>query len=98
MYLRLSLMQGHHHDLAAQAAKKQWAHIDYLEPLARAEVTLHRAHSERHPIRLARFQVIKTLNLRPPVKLVVCGRPPKGTINRNRVLIAPVPSVNALAL
>jgi len=32
-YLKLSFMQDHHQDLAAQAAEKHWSHLDYLERL-----------------------------------------------------------------
>ena len=61
-YLKLSFMQGHHQDLAAQAAKKHWSHVDYLEKLADGEAAMRRDRSIERRIRLARFPVIKTLD------------------------------------
>jgi DNA replication protein DnaC len=61
-YLKLSFMQAQYQDLAAQAAKKHWAHVDYLEKLADGEAALRRDRSIQRRIRLARFPVIKTLD------------------------------------
>jgi len=61
-YLKLSFMQDHHQDLASQAAKKHWSHLDYLEKLADGEASLRRDRSIERRIRLARFPVIKTLD------------------------------------
>ena len=61
-YLKLSFMQDHHQDLATQAAKKHWSHLDYLEKLADGEASLRRDRSIERRIRLARFPVIKTLD------------------------------------
>lgn len=61
-YLKLPFMQDHHQDLASQAAKKQWPHLDYLEKLADGEASLRRDRSTERRIRLARFPVIKTLD------------------------------------
>ena len=61
-YLKLSFMQNHHQDLAAQAAKKHWSHVDYLEKLADGEAALRRDRSIERRIRLARLPVIKTLD------------------------------------
>lgn len=61
-YLKLSFMQDHHQDLAAQAAKKHWSHVDYLEKLADGEAAMRRDRSIERRIRLARFPVIKTLD------------------------------------
>ena len=61
-YLKLSFMQAHYQDLAAQAAKKHWAHVDYLAKLADGEAALRRDRSIQRRIRLARFPVIKTLD------------------------------------
>ncbi|RLB12923.1 MAG: ATP-binding protein, partial [Deltaproteobacteria bacterium] len=61
-YLKLSFMQDHHQDLAAQAATKHWSHLDYLEKLVEGEAALRRDRSIERRIRLARFPVIKTLD------------------------------------
>lgn len=61
-YLKLSFMRDHHQDLAAQAAEKQWSHLDYLEKLVDGEAALRRDRSIERRIRLARFPVIKTLD------------------------------------
>jgi len=61
-YLKLSFMQDHYRDLAAQAAKKHWSHLDYLEKLADGEAAMRRDRSIERRIRLARFPVIKTLD------------------------------------
>jgi len=55
-------MQDHYRDLAAQAAKKHWSHLDYLEKLADGEAAMRRDRSIERRIRLARFPVIKTLD------------------------------------
>ncbi len=61
-YLKLSFMQDHHQDLASQAAKKHWSHVDYLEKLADGEAAMRRDRSIERRIRLASFPVIKTLD------------------------------------
>jgi DNA replication protein DnaC len=61
-YLKLSFMQDHYQDLAAQAAKKHCSHVDYLEKLADGEAAMRRDRSIERRIRLARFAVIKTLD------------------------------------
>jgi DNA replication protein DnaC len=61
-YLKLSFMQENYQDLAAQAAKKHWSHVDYLEKLADGEAAMRRDRSIERRIRLARFPVIKTLD------------------------------------
>jgi len=61
-FLKLSFMRDQHQDLAAQASKKHWSHLDYLEKLAEGEAALRRDRSIQRRIRLARFPVIKTLD------------------------------------
>jgi len=61
-YLKLSFMQENYQDLAAQAAKKHWSHVDYLERIADGEAAMRRDRSIERRIRLARFPVIKTLD------------------------------------
>ena len=61
-YLKLSFIQDNYQELAAQAAKKHWSHVDYLEKLVRGEAAMLRDRSTERRIRLARFPVIKTLD------------------------------------
>jgi DNA replication protein DnaC len=61
-YLKLSFMRDQYQDLAAQAAKKHWSHVDYLEKLTHGEAALRRDRSIKRRIRMARFPVIKTLD------------------------------------
>ena len=61
-FLKLSFMRDQHQDLAAQASKKHWSHLDYLEKLAEGEAALRQDRSIKRRIRLARFPVVKTLD------------------------------------
>ncbi len=61
-YLKLPFIRDHYQAVATQAAKKHWAHVDYLEKLADGEAALRRDRSTQRRIRLARFPVIKTLD------------------------------------
>jgi DNA replication protein DnaC len=60
-YLKLSFITEHYVPLAAQAAHKQWSHVDYLARLLEGEVDVRRDRATKSRIRLARFPVIKTL-------------------------------------
>jgi DNA replication protein DnaC len=60
-YLKLPFMLEQHQDLAKDASKKQWSHLDYLEKLADGEAALRQDRATRQRIRMARFPVIKTL-------------------------------------
>ena len=60
-YLKLPFMLEQHQDLAQEAAKKQWSHLDYLEKLSDGEAALRQDRATRQRIRMARFPVIKTL-------------------------------------
>jgi len=61
-YLKLSFMKDQYQDLAAQASKKHWSHVSYLEKLADGEAALRSDRSMQRRIRMARFPVIKTLD------------------------------------
>ena len=61
-FLKLSFMRDQHQNLAAQASKKHWSHLDYLEKLAEGEAALRQDRSIQRRIRLARFPVVKTLD------------------------------------
>jgi DNA replication protein DnaC len=61
-YLKLPFMREHHQDLATQASKKQWSHLDYLDKLADGESVFRRDRAIQRRIRQARFPVIKTLD------------------------------------
>ena len=61
-YLKLPFMREHHQDLAQQASKKHWSHVDYLEKLSDGETALRRDRSIQRRIRIARFPVVKTLD------------------------------------
>jgi DNA replication protein DnaC len=61
-YLKLSFIAGHYADLAQQAARKEWPHIDYLARLVEGEADVRRDRATKSRIRLARFPVIKTVD------------------------------------
>jgi DNA replication protein DnaC len=61
-YLKLSFMKDQYQHLAAQASKKHWPYVSYLEKLADGEAALRRDRSMQRRIRMARFPVIKTLD------------------------------------
>jgi DNA replication protein DnaC len=61
-FLKLSFMRDQYQDLAAQASRKHWSHLDYLEKLAEGEAALRQDRSIQRRIRLARFPVVKTLD------------------------------------
>jgi DNA replication protein DnaC len=61
-YLKLPFMAEHYAAIAAQAARKQWSHLDYLARLVQGEADLRRDRATKNRIRLARFPVIKTLD------------------------------------
>jgi len=61
-YLKLPFIRDNYHDLAAQAVRKNWAHVDYLDNLITGEAALRRDRSIERRIRMARFPLIKTLD------------------------------------
>jgi DNA replication protein DnaC len=60
--LRLSFVKEHCQPLAANAAKKSLAHLDYLAQLIEGEATLRADRAVARRIQSARFPVIKTLD------------------------------------
>jgi DNA replication protein DnaC len=60
-FLNLAFMHDHCEALADQAARDHWAHIQYLEHLARGEVNARRDRAIQRKIGLARFPVVRTL-------------------------------------
>jgi DNA replication protein DnaC len=61
-YLKLAYIAQHYNDLARQASRKQWGHVDYLSRLIDGETALRHDRCIQRRIRLARFPVIKTLD------------------------------------
>jgi len=61
-YLKLSFMYDHYQQMATEAAKKHYSHVDYLERLVEGEAAMRRDHFIERKVRLARFPVIKTLD------------------------------------
>ena len=61
-YLKLPFIREHYQAVAARAAEKQLAHVDYLEKLADGEAAFRRDRSIQRRIQQARFPVIKTLD------------------------------------
>lgn len=61
-YLKLPFIRDNYNDLANQAARKNWAHVDYLDNLITGEAALRRDRSIERRIRMARFPLIKTLD------------------------------------
>jgi len=61
-YLNLPYMSNNHQELAQQASKKQWSHLDYLDNLAQGEAAFKSDRSTQRRIRLSRLPTIKTLD------------------------------------
>jgi len=61
-YLKLSFMHDNYQQMATEAAKKHYSHVDYLERLVEGEAAMRRDHFIERKVRLARFPVIKTLD------------------------------------
>jgi len=61
-YLKLSFIQDNYQEMAVQAAKKHFSHVDYLEKLIEGEAATRRDRFIERRIRLARFPVVKTLD------------------------------------
>lgn len=62
-YLKLPFIRENYESAAKTAARKQWDHIQYLTELVEQESTLRRDRSIKRRIRLAKFPVIKTMDL-----------------------------------
>jgi DNA replication protein DnaC len=61
-YLKLPFMIDQHQDLARDASKKNWSHLDYFEKLVDGEAALRQDRAIRQRVRMARFPVVKTLD------------------------------------
>jgi len=61
-YLNLPYMSNNHQELAQQASKKQWSHLDYLDNLAQGEAAFKNDRSTQRRIRMSRLPNIKTLD------------------------------------
>lgn len=60
-YLKLSWMRDNYQTLAAEAAKKQVSHIDFLSTMIEGEANARKERAAQRRIQQARFPVIKTL-------------------------------------
>ena len=60
-YLKLHFIRENYEELAKQAVKKQWPHVNYLTELVIAEANLRQDLATQRRIRSARFPQIKTL-------------------------------------
>ena len=61
-YLKLPSIKAHYSELAAEAARANWDHQEYLRRLIEGEYLLRHEKSVQRRIRVARFPVIKTLD------------------------------------
>ena len=60
-YLKLAFFRQHHQDLAAEAAKNNWPHQDYLRQLVAGETQRRFDHGTQRRLKAARFPMVKTL-------------------------------------
>jgi len=60
-YLRLGHIAEHYEALAAEAAEKRWAPLDYLQRLLEGEYNARQTRAQERRVRAARFPVLKTL-------------------------------------
>jgi DNA replication protein DnaC len=60
-YLQLDYIADQHAPLAAEAARQQWDHLEYLRRLVEGEYNAQRQHRVAARVKNARFPVIKTL-------------------------------------
>ena len=60
--LKLRFMQEHGEELAQQAARNQWSHVDFLRRLIEGEAAAQQDRSRLRRVRQARFPVLKTLD------------------------------------
>jgi len=61
-YLKLPYIRENHETVAQLAARKQWAHVQYLSELIKEESNLRRDRTIQRRILMARFPVVKTLD------------------------------------
>lgn len=62
-YLKLPYIREHYEPIAQVAARKQWTHVHYLSELIKEESNLKKDRTIQRRIRMARFPVVKTLDL-----------------------------------
>jgi DNA replication protein DnaC len=62
-YLKLPYIREHYEPIAQIAARKQWTHVHYLSELIKEESNLKKDRTIQRRIRMARFPVVKTLDL-----------------------------------
>jgi DNA replication protein DnaC len=60
-YLKLPFLKSQYAELAQQAAREHWTHVDYLARLIDGEYQQRRQHTVQLRVRTARFPVVKTL-------------------------------------
>ena len=61
VYLKLPWLRENYEELAAQAAAKNWSHVEFLAHLIEGESHLRMDRATERRIKAARFPVIKTL-------------------------------------
>jgi len=61
-YLRLGQVAENYEEMAAQAASKNWSHVEYLQRLLDCEYQYRQQRALERRIRAARFPVVKTLD------------------------------------
>ena len=61
-YLKLCFVQSHYNELAQEAARHSWTHVDYLQRLIDGQYQHRRQHLTERRLEAARFPVLKTLD------------------------------------
>ncbi|EFK09066.1 IstB-like ATP-binding protein [delta proteobacterium NaphS2] len=61
-YLKLPFIRDHYDPMAKEAARKNWAHVQYVAKLIEGEASFRQDRATKRRIRFARFPVIKTLD------------------------------------
>ena len=60
-YLKLPFMREHVEQIARQAARSQWSHVDFLARLVEGEAADRQDRAQQRRVQQARFPVLKTL-------------------------------------
>jgi DNA replication protein DnaC len=60
--LKLRFMQEHCEELAQQAARNQWSHVDFLRRLVEGEAAAHQDRARLRRVQQAHFPILKTLD------------------------------------
>jgi len=61
-YLKLHFISEHYETMANNAARENWSHVHYLEPLINGEAALRQDRCQKRRVLMARIPVIKTLD------------------------------------